>query len=108
MTSRNLQGYNILLLALRYLQHFSIIPVTVRYYYDYNIILRGCNVVLLPSSFPQGKLTFTRHKNGAYSKYQDLLKGFNKPTIELGDLIIPRRHCLSPAGALNLQRFVSG
>jgi len=64
------------------------------------MILLGCNVAILRCSFPQGKLTFTRHKNGAHSKHQDLLKGFNKPTIELGDLIIPRRHCLSPACAL--------
>ena len=30
------------------------------------------------------------------------------PMIELGNLIIPCRHCLSPSGALYLQRLVGG
>jgi hypothetical protein len=65
-------------------------------------------VAISRCSFPQGKLTFTRRNNGARSKRQDLLKGFHTPTIELGDLSIPHRHCLSPAGALYLQRLVGG
>lgn len=72
------------------------------------MILRGCNVAISLCSFPQRKLTFIRHKNDGHSKHQDLLKGFHMPTIVLGDLIIPRRHCLSPAGALYLQRLVGG
>jgi hypothetical protein len=72
------------------------------------MIIRRCNLAISRCSFPQSKLTFTRLKNDAHSKHQDLPKGFHTPTIELGHLIIPRCHCLGPAGALYLQRLVGG